>query len=483
MTVTHSTGIKSFGAYVPRRRLQRSAIAEAHAWAFPSLKAQAKGEKAFCNWDEDAITMAVEAGRDALRGQSGVRVQALDFVSTSAPFSDLQNAVIVGAALNLQSGISTSDRGGSQRAGLNALVQGLAEGASDRLVIGSDKRLAKPGSSQEMQYGSAAGALLIGSGDDLIARFLGSESVAVPFIDHFRANADKFDYSWEERWVRDEGVSKIAPKAIQALLKRIGKSGADVAAFGFSGGGSGADKLVAKALTILPDKVLPDLQAQVGDSGVAQPLLQLIGALERGKPGDLIVIATFAQGLEVVAFEVMRSASETNSGRRGLAGSLAQRIPETAYLKSLSFAGEVQLEWGMRSEVDNKTALTQLYRSSDQIYGFVGGQCGACKTVQFPRMPGCVNCGELNTQKPYSLMDVPARIATFTADWLQYTPAPPLYVGLVQFEVGARVLMEIVDVGPEGIDVGTPLELAFRIKEQDKLRHFDRYFWKAVPVA
>jgi uncharacterized OB-fold protein len=57
-----------------------------------------------------------------------------------------------------------------------------------------------------------------------------------------------------------------------------------------------------------------------------------------------------------------------------------------------------------------------------------------------------------------------------------------LYVGLVQFDIGARMLMEMTDVGPAGIDVGTPLEMRLRIKERDKIRHFDRYFWKAVPV-
>ena len=56
-------------------------------------------------------------------------------------------------------------------------------------------------------------------------------------------------------------------------------------------------------------------------------------------------------------------------------------------------------------------------------------------------------------------------------------------MGLVQFDCGARVLMEMVDVGPEGIDVGTPLSMRFRVKERDKLRGWDRYFWKAAPMG
>src|SRR6202000_3079667 len=129
-------------------------------------------------------------------------------------------------------------------------------------------------------------------------------------------------------------------------------------------------------------------------------------------------------------------------------------------------------------ESDNKTALTQLYRSADQILGFVGGKCGRCNAVQFPRMPACVYCSAIDSQDPFPLADEPARVVTHTTDWLMYTPSPPLYVGLVQFDAGARLLMEVVDVGPEGLEVGTPLHMTFRIKERDSLRHFDRYFWK-----
>ncbi len=56
-------------------------------------------------------------------------------------------------------------------------------------------------------------------------------------------------------------------------------------------------------------------------------------------------------------------------------------------------------------------------------------------------------------------------------------------MGLVQFDCGARVLMEIVDVGADGIDVGTSVGMTFRIKERDRLRGWDRYLWKATPAS
>jgi uncharacterized OB-fold protein len=149
----------------------------------------------------------------------------------------------------------------------------------------------------------------------------------------------------------------------------------------------------------------------------------------------------------------------------------------------LSASGEIQLDWGMRSETDHKTALTQHYRASDQVAGLVGAQCNECGAVQFPRLATCVNCASMKPMTPVPLADAPAKVMTFTADWLQYSPSPPLYFGMVQFDNGARILMEMVDVDPAGFGVNTPLRMVFRIKEKDERRHYNRYFWKATPAA
>ncbi|MFT4918806.1 MAG: 3-hydroxy-3-methylglutaryl CoA synthase [Zhongshania aliphaticivorans] len=473
-------GIRSFGAYIPARRMQRSEIAKAHAWALPGLRGLGKGEKAFCSWDEDVITMAVEASRDCMRGQDVNALARLCLASTSAPFADVQNATLVASALGAPRNVATSDQTASTRAGLSALSHTCESGASQLLVAG-EKRRTKLGSAQEMLFGDGAAALLLGSGDDLLATYLGSESLSVPFVDHFRESNSDYEYAWEERWIRDEGVGKLVPEAVNALLRRLGKTAADVAHFGLAGGGPRADGFAAKKIGIADAAVLPDLRNNVGDTGAAHSLLLLTEALERAQAGDLIIIAAFAQGCEVIAFEMGVKGSDT--GRRGLAGNLARRHEETAYMKMLSFSGEIEVEWGMRSETDQKTALTQQYRVADQTFEFVGGKCRDCDTIQFPRLPNCVNCGAFDTQSPAPLADEKAKVLTVTADWLMFSQSPPLYMGLSQFDNGARMLMEIVDVGPEGIDVGTPLEMTFRIKELDKMRGYRRYFWKARPIV
>ena len=76
-------GILAFGAYVPRLRLARKAVAEANAWFNPALRSLAKGERAICNWDEDSVTMAVEAARDCLAGRDRGTITAVYLASTS----------------------------------------------------------------------------------------------------------------------------------------------------------------------------------------------------------------------------------------------------------------------------------------------------------------------------------------------------------------------------------------------------------------
>ena len=106
-------GIAAWGAYAPRLRLSRKAVTEANAWVAPNLKAKGKGERSMANWDEDALTMAVEAARDAL-GPDDDRshINSLYFASTTAPFADRLNAGIVSSALTLEKSITASDVAG-----------------------------------------------------------------------------------------------------------------------------------------------------------------------------------------------------------------------------------------------------------------------------------------------------------------------------------------------------------------------------------
>jgi 3-hydroxy-3-methylglutaryl CoA synthase len=93
-------GIVAYGAYLPRLRLERAAIAAATGWASAPRGRPPAGTRSYCNWDEDSITMAVEAARDCLTGHERSRVRWLGMATTTAPFADRSNAGVVATALD-----------------------------------------------------------------------------------------------------------------------------------------------------------------------------------------------------------------------------------------------------------------------------------------------------------------------------------------------------------------------------------------------
>src|SRR6185503_1784897 len=185
-------GIIAYGGYVPRLRLQRKSMVEANAWFNPGLAAYAKGERAICNWDEDAVTMAVAASRDCL-GTEPPKLDAVYFASTTSPFQDRQCATLLATALDLPEGMETLDLTTSQRAATSALIAGLKRGGSV-LVAASEHRRTKAASQLELLYGDAAATLLLGPGDG-IAKLIATHSVSADFVDHYRGENESFDYT------------------------------------------------------------------------------------------------------------------------------------------------------------------------------------------------------------------------------------------------------------------------------------------------
>ncbi|NWH07848.1 MAG: hydroxymethylglutaryl-CoA synthase family protein [Alphaproteobacteria bacterium] len=483
-------GITAYGGYIPRLRLQRKAAASANAWYSPGLMGQAKGERAMANWDEDSITMAVEAARDALPGSDPFiarkHIDAIYLASTTLPFADRQNAGIVAAALSLSEDIQSTDVSGSQRAGTTALIAALqaVRGGSlkNALVVAADRRRARAASPQELQFGDGAAGLCIGM-DGVIAEFLGSHSVTVDFIDHFRGEAEAFDYNWEERWIRDEGIVKIVPRAVAGALAKAGVAGAAVDHFIFPTVFAKLDAQVAKSCGIDPAKVRGNLSDVCGETGSAHALVMLSHALEEAKPGQVIVACAFGQGCDALVFRTTGALEKAHATHRGVGGSLKRRKEETNYMKWLSFNGLVEVEKGMRAEQDKKTALTVTYRKRDMLFGLVGGKCRKCGTAQFPRARICVNpnCKAVDSQDPFSYAELPGKILSWSADFLTYSMDPPQHYGMVTFEEGGRFLADFTDVDRGTFDSGTPVRMVFRIKDFDDRRGFRRYFWKAVP--
>ena len=484
VTSTPAYGITGYGAYIPRLRMERSAIAAAHKWMAPGLRALAKGRRAFCSWDDDSVTMAVEAARDALAPGAAKALDRVTLASTTLPFSDLQNAAIVASALGLRHDIETLDIGQSQRAGTSALLTALRGTRGPGLVLASDRPRSKPGSTQEISFGAGATAFTFGT-HAVLATLEGSASSTAMFVDHFRPADGRYDYYWEERWIRDEGYMKLIPATVLAALANAGVTAGAVRHFVLPAPLKGIASALARRLGVPADAEAGALDDDGGYSGCAHGLVMLARVLENAAAGDIVLLVGFGQGCDALVLRVTDAITGFKP-RCGVSGALANGRAHADYLRLLSYEGGIDLEWGMRGEKAIKTAFTEQYRSSAQLGAFMAGKCVRCGTVQFPQLPYCVNPGCQAPQAGFeqlSLSDEAARVLTYTADWLSYHPAPPLYVGFVQFANGARVLMEMVDVdAAQGLDTGMPLRAVFRIKDVDKARGYPCYFWKMTPA-
>ena len=474
-------GITGFGGYLPRLRLSRQAVAQANAWYAPGFGAR-KGTRTMANWDEDSITMALAAARDCLGpDEDRQHVRAVLLASDTLPFVERLNAGVVAGALTLAEDIDAIDMGGSQRAALSAVAR-VQAGLGDVLVLAADDRRTRSGSQQELDYGDAAAALLIGQ-DGVLAEYLASSVLSVDFVDHFRASGEDMDYHWEERWVRDEGIGKLMPRAISAALQQANVSAAQVDHFIFPTSFAKMDAQLAKACGIRTEAVVDALLDQVGDSGLPHGLLLLAHVLERAEPGQVIVVAQFGSGAQALVFRVTEAIGSFRPAR-GVGQWLARGVEERNYTKFLAFKGQLQLERGMRGEQDKKTALSTAWRHRVALMGLVAGRCEVTGSVHFPPSRLSYDQGKplQDTQKPHKLADRSGRILSWSAEYLSYHPAPPHHYGQIDFDGGGRILMDFTDLDVGEVDSGTVMEMVFRVKDVDERRGFTRYFWKATPV-
>src|SRR5829696_1539346 len=120
---TVSRGILSYGAYLPYRRLDRSAIAAVAGTGGGS------GTRTVASYDEDTTTMGVAAARRALAAApDGVTPLSLWF------------ATAIHAALRLDAEVGAFDVNGAVRSAVGAWRAALGS-AAPALVVCSDMRI------------------------------------------------------------------------------------------------------------------------------------------------------------------------------------------------------------------------------------------------------------------------------------------------------------------------------------------------------
>ena len=471
--------VVAVGGYLPLLRIERKLLAKELAWS--GLGMPRAGCRAVAGWDEDALTMAVEAARGLVAGDAAAAPAALRFASTSAYFTDRAQSGIALDALALPRTVRATDLANSRRAGTSALLDALLAG-TDELVVAAEKRPTQAGSSAQAGYGDGAAAARTGNGTGTAggARLLGHAALTHDIVDRYTSRDHPTPYAYEERFVRDVTVAQILLPAVRAALDAAGVTADRIAQVACAEPVGGCWKSVAGKLKIAAPNHCEAVTEKAGDLGAAHALFGFALALAAAVPGELVLLVGFGGGADALVFEVVSPVA----GAAAVAALLDEGQALTSITRFLSLVGEVSLDWGMRSEFEQKAQATALERVGHDMIGFIGGR-DSTGNVQFPKSAYPVNPAltEPEQMTDVRLAELQAKVVSITADRLNFSPDPPFDFGLVQFDNGARVLMEMVDRPATGFAVGDAVRMRLRVKSQHARLGFRTYFWKAAPIA
>jgi uncharacterized OB-fold protein len=162
---------------------------------------------------------------------------------------------------------------------------------------------------------------------------------------------------------------------------------------------------------------------------------------------------------------------------------LKGKIP-VSYGQYLTWRNLVPIE---ASTLPERSALSlqTRWRQRKVISALYGARCKRCGTPQAsqigqaPRV--CVFCQTKDEFEPYKFSDKKGKLFSYAIDQLQPTQNPPGVNGVVDFDGGGRLILELTDCPIDIVKVGMPVEMTFR-KMYDS-RGIHNYFWKAKPIT
>jgi hydroxymethylglutaryl-CoA synthase len=297
-------GIIGYGAYLPKYRIK----AEEYVEAWGNFSAPGVMEKSVPGYDEDVVTMAIEAAHNAIE-YSGIdpgSIGALYLATTSGPYGEKPLSSTLVAALIGTEEVRTADFMGSTRAGTSAFLgcfdRIVAEGKGVGLVVASDIPLGPLDRASEHPLGAGSAAYVIGEGDP-IAILEKSYSMSIETLgERFRLGGELYTRDLE---LRVNFMEQCLQKSIDGLLNKLDltpenvnhlvlqqpdatKSHKAVSKFGFSN----------EAVT------LGMIATYTGDTGAASPLLSLAHVLDNTRGSERIVVASYGSGSDAFSLLV-----------------------------------------------------------------------------------------------------------------------------------------------------------------------------------
>jgi len=304
-----TSGIVSYGVYIPRYRIRVDEIARVWGDGDDISSSLRVFEKSVPDLDEDAVTIAVEAARNAIMRADldPRRIGAIYAGSESHPYAVKPTGTIVGEAICSSSTFTAADFEFACKAGTAAIQACLGLVSSNMidlgLAIGSDVSQGAPGDMLEYTAAAGGAAYVIGS-RDLAAEIEGIFSFTTDTPDFWRREGMPYP-EHGGRFTGEPAYFKHVTSAAAGLMERLGTAPDDYDYAVFHQPNGKFPVRVAKKLGFTKEQIEPGLVVpMIGNTYSGSCLIGLAATLDVAKPGERIFVTSFGSGAGSDAFSI-----------------------------------------------------------------------------------------------------------------------------------------------------------------------------------
>lgn len=295
-------GIVSYGAYIPRFRVNVSEIASFWERDGESVsKALGILQKSVPSIDEDSVTMGIESSFSALNaGKLSIKkIQSVIVGSESHPYSVKPTSTIIAETLGISGDYFAVDTEFACKAGTAAMqiILGLVGSGQINLglAVGTDTAQAKPGDALEYTAASASASFIIGN-KNLIAEVIDFDSYSTNTPDFWRRDGQKYP-SHAGRFTGEPAYFHHILNASKKILDKNKMKPSDFDYAIFHMPNAKFPRSVAKKLGFSESQILPGLIVDsIGNPYSASSMTGLAATLDIAKPNQKIFVCSYGSG-------------------------------------------------------------------------------------------------------------------------------------------------------------------------------------------
>jgi len=305
------------------------------------------GEIAVANFDEDSLTMSVEAISDSLKGLEAAEVGGIFLASTTFPYQEKQSASIAAVATDLRQDIVTSDYSGSARCGsiaLKSAIDSVKAGSAESIIVAaSDSRMGDPGTEFIQLFGDGAAAFVVSNREPVVS-IEESFCRTNEFTDFWRTKDNKFVRSNDPAFMREHGYFKDMTIAVEGLMNKCGVEKKALSKVVYNAYDQRTHQEMARRLGFDWEEQVQDSFFQtIGHTGCASALMGLGAVLQESTKDDLILFANYGDGCDAYLLKIQAGIDDVNRRVYGVKGWLREK-KEMKFHQYLRFRNIIEKE-------------------------------------------------------------------------------------------------------------------------------------------